>query len=111
MNNLRNRVQLIGFVGQDPEIKTLENGKIMAIISLATNEFYYDENNQKVEQTEWHRVVAWGKTAEIIQKYVLKGREIAVEGKLVHHRYEDKNGAKKFVTDVVVHEVLMFNKV
>lgn len=111
MNNLRNKVQLIGFVGQDPEIKTLENGRIMAIISMATNEFYFDENNIKIEQTEWHRVIAWGKTAEIIQKYVLKGKEIAVEGKLIHRRYEDKSGEKKSITEVVIHEILLFNKV
>lgn len=110
MNSLRNRVQLIGFVGQDPEIKTLENGKIMAVVSMATNEFYFDENNQKIEQTEWHRVVAWGKTAEIIQKYVLKGREIAIEGKLIHHRYEDKKGVKKLVSEILVQEILLFNK-
>ena len=84
MNALRNKVQLIGFVGQEPEIKTLEGGKKLANITLATNENYTNNKGEKVEQTEWHRLTAFGKTAEIIEKYVTKGKEIAVEGKLSH---------------------------
>lgn len=71
---------------------------------------YYKDNGDKVEQTEWHRVTAWGKTAEIIEKYVVKGKEIAIEGKLSHRSYEDKEGNKKFVTDVVANEVLLLGK-
>ena len=92
MKTLRNTVQLIGHVGQEPEIKTLDGGRKMANITIATNEVYYKDNGDKVENTEWHRVVAWGKTAEIIEKYVVKGKEIAVEGKLTHRSYDDKNG-------------------
>jgi single-strand DNA-binding protein len=107
---MKNRVQLIGRVGQDPEVKTLEEGKKVATISIATNDVYYKENGDKVEQTEWHRVTAWGKTAEIIEKYVVKGKEIAIEGKLSHRSYEDKEGNKKFITDVIANEVLLFGK-
>ena len=104
------RVQLIGRVGQDPEVKNLEGGKKVTTITIATNDVYYKDNGDKVEQTEWHRVTAWGKTAEIIEKYVTKGKEIAIEGKLTHRTYEDKNGEKRYVTDIVVNEVLLLGK-
>ncbi|CAI2765905.1 single-stranded DNA-binding protein [Flavobacterium collinsii] len=107
MNALKNRVQLIGHVGNDPEIKTLENGRKLAYLSIATNEKYTNDKGEKVEQTEWHRVTAWGKTAEIIEKFVVKGKEVAVEGKLTHRSYDDKNGEKKFITEVVVTEILL----
>lgn len=110
MNTLRNRVQLIGNVGNDPEIKTLENGRKLANLTIATNEKYINDKGEKIEQTEWHRVTAWGKTAEIIEKYVTKGKEIAVEGKLTHRSYDDKNGEKRYVTEVVVNEILLLNK-
>ena len=107
---MKNRVQLIGRVGQDPEVKTLEGGKKLATITIATNDVYYKENGDKVEQTEWHRVTAWGKTAEIIEKYVTKGREIGIEGKLTHMSYDDKNGEKRYVTEIVANEVLLLGK-
>ncbi len=107
---MKNRVQLIGRVGQDPEVKNLEGGKKVATITIATNDTYYKDNGDKVEQTEWHRVTAWGKTAEIIEKYVTKGKEIAIEGKLTHRTYEDKNGEKRYVTDIVANEVLLLGK-
>ena len=110
MNAMKNRVQLIGHVGQEPEIKNLEGGKKLAHLTIATNDSYKNEKGEKVEQTEWHRVVAWGKTAEIIEKYVVKGKEIAVEGKLTHRSYDDKNGDKRYVTEVVVNELLMLGK-
>jgi single-strand DNA-binding protein len=110
MNALKNRVQLIGHVGQEPEIKNLEGGKKVANITIATNDVYYKENGDKVEQTEWHRVSAWGKTAEIIEKYVIKGKEIAIEGKLTHRSYDDKNGEKRYITEVVASEVLLLGK-
>ncbi|CAA9195052.1 Single-stranded DNA-binding protein [Flavobacterium collinsii] len=76
-------------------------------MSIATNEKYTNDKGEKVEQTEWHRVTAWGKTAEIIEKFVVKGKEVAVEGKLTHRSYDDKNGEKKFITEVVVTEILL----
>ncbi len=110
MNALRNKVQLIGHVGNEPEIKTFDGGKKLANITLATNEVYYKENGDKVEQTEWHRVIAWGKTAETIEKYVIKGNQIAIEGKLTHRSYDDKNGEKRYVTEVVANELLLLGK-
>jgi single-strand DNA-binding protein len=110
MNAMKNTVQLIGHVGQEPEIKTFDGGKKVANITLATNDVYYKENGDKVEQTEWHKVVAWGKTADIIEKYVTKGKEIAIEGKLTHRSYDDKNGEKRYITEVVANEVLLLGK-
>lgn len=110
MNAMKNRVQLIGNVGNDPEIKTLENGKKLAHLNIATNDKYTNDKGEKVEQTEWHRVTAWGKTAEIIEKYVVKGKEVAIEGKLTHRSYDDKNGEKRFITEVVVNEILLLSK-
>jgi len=110
MNAMKNRVQLIGNVGNDPEIKTLENGKKLAHLTIATNDHYTNDKGQKVEQTEWHRVTAWGKTAEIIEKFVVKGKEVAIDGKLTHRSYDDKNGEKKYITEVVVSEILLLSK-
>lgn len=107
---MKNSVQLIGNVGQEPEIKTLETGRKLANITIATNDVYYKENGDKVEKTEWHRVTAWGKTAEIIEKYVTKGKEVAVEGKLTHRSYDDKEGNKRFITEVVINEILLLSK-
>ena len=110
MNAMRNRVQLIGHVGNDPEIKSFEGGKKLANLSLATNESYKNDKGEKVEETQWHKLVAWGKTAEIIEKYVTKGKEIAIEGKLTHKSYDDKNGEKRYITEVVVDDVLLLGK-
>lgn len=110
MNTLKNRVQLIGNVGNDPEIKNLDGGKKLASLSIATNESYTNDKGEKVEQTEWHRVTAWGKTAEIIEKYVTKGKEVAIEGKLSHRSYDDKNGEKRYITEVVVSGIQLFGK-
>ncbi|PWA06573.1 single-stranded DNA-binding protein [Flavobacterium psychrotolerans] len=110
MNAMKNRVQLIGNVGNDPEIKNLDGGKKLANLTIATKDSYKNDKGEKVDQTEWHRVVAWGKTAEIIEKYVTKGIQVAIEGKLSHRSYDDKNGEKRYVTEVVVSELLMLGK-
>ncbi len=110
MNTLKNKVQLIGHVGNDPEIKNLEGGRKLANLTLATNDSYYNEKGDKVEQTEWHRISAWGKTAELIEKFVVKGKEIGIEGKLTHRSYDDKDGNKKYITEVVVSELLLLGK-
>ncbi len=107
---MRNKVQLIGHVGQEPEIKNLEGGKKVASFSIATNDSYTNDKGEKVEQTEWHKVIAWGKTAEIIEKYVTKGKEIAIEGKLTHRSYDDKNGEKRYVTEIVTNELVLLGK-
>ena len=110
MSALRNKVQLIGHVGNDPEIKNFEGGRMLASFSLATTDSYKNDKGEKVDETQWHRVVAWGKTAELIDKYVNKGKEIAVEGKLTHRSYDGKDGDKRYITEVVVNELLLLGK-
>jgi single-strand DNA-binding protein len=107
MNALRNRVQLIGNVGNDPEVKTFGEGKKVANLTLATNETYKNDKGEKVEETQWHKLVAWGKTAEIIEKFVAKGKEIVVEGKLTHRSYDDKNGEKRYITEIVISDLVL----
>lgn len=107
MSNLRNKVQLIGNVGNDPEMTVLESGKKVIRFSLATNENYRNANGDKVESTNWHNIVAWNKTAEIIEQYAAKGKQIAVEGKLTSRNYETKEGEKRYITEVIVSEVLL----
>ena len=107
MNNLKNRVNLIGNLGIDPEVKELESGKKIAKISLATSETYKNSNGEQVKNTEWHNLVAWGPTATFAEKYLKKGNEIAVEGKLSHRTYDDKDGIKKYTTEIIVNEVLI----
>lgn len=107
MNALRNKVQLIGNLGMEPEIKTLESGKKLAKMSIATNESYKNSKGELIKETQWHNLIAWGKTAEIIEKYLKKGNEVAIEGKLVHRDYTDKEGQKRYVTEIEVNELLM----
>src|SRR5690606_21466317 len=107
MSTLKNKVQLIGNVGQEPTISTLDNGKKVARISLATNENYKNSKGERQTNTNWHTIVAWGKTADIIEKYVSKGKEVAIEGKLTSRSYEDKEGVKRYVTEVVTSEILL----
>jgi single-strand DNA-binding protein len=109
LHAMKNRVQLIGHVGQDPEVKSI-NDKKVANLTLATNEHYTNAKGEKVEQTEWHKITAWGKTAELIEKYVVKGKEIAIEGKLSHRSYDDKDGNKRYVTEILVNELLLLGK-
>jgi len=108
MSTLRNSVRLIGRVGNNPEVKNLDGGKKVATLTLATNEVYYNDKNEKVETTQWHNLVAWGKVAEIIEKFVEKGKEIAIEGKLTYRNYDDKDGNKRYVTEVVINEIVLF---
>ncbi len=110
MSTLRNKVQLIGNLGNDPEIITLDSGKTLAKFSMATNESYKNANGEKITDTQWHYVVAWGKTAEIAQKYLSKGKEIAVEGKLNSRHYETKEGNKRYITEIVCSELLLLSK-
>ena len=107
MNALRNKVQLIGKLGGDPEVKELEGGKKLAKFTVATNESYKNAKGEKVTETQWHYLIAWGKTAGIAEKFLHKGSEVAVEGKLVHRNYVDKEGVKRYVTEIEVSEFLM----
>lgn len=107
MSTLRNKVQLLGNLGNEPEIITLESGKKIAKFSIATNESYRNSIGEKITDTQWHNIIAWNKTAEIIEKYLRKGNEIMVEGKLTSRSYETKEGEKRYITEVVCNELLM----
>ena len=107
MYALKNKVQLIGNLGNAPEVKTTESGKKLARFSVATNESYRNAKGEKVTETTWHSLVAWGKVADIAEKYLQKGSEIAIEGKLINRSYTDKDGNKKYITEVQVNELLM----
>jgi len=110
MNALKNKVQLIGNLGQDPEIVNMDNGSKLAKFSIATSESYKNAQGEKVEDVQWHNVVAWGKTAEIVENYLAKGKQVAVEGKLTHRSYETKEGEKRYITEVRCNELLMLGK-
>ena len=110
MNKLRNRVQLIGHLGMNPEIKTLESGRKLAKFSLATNDSYMNSNGEKVDETEWHNVIAWNKTAELVESFLEKGKEVALEGKLTTRSWDDDKGQKRYITEVVCNEILFLGK-
>ncbi|MGB7394404.1 MAG: single-stranded DNA-binding protein [Pricia sp.] len=107
MSKLRNRVQLIGNVGNDPEITVLESGKKVMRVSLATNGYYKNTRGEKVQTTEWHNLVAWGKTAELIANHAHKGKQIAIEGRLTSRSYETIECEKRYVTEIIVNELLL----
>ena len=107
MSTIRNKVQLIGNVGNAPEIRNLDSGKKVASFSLATNEFYKNSKGEKVQNSQWHNIVAWGKIAEIVEQYSGKGKEIAIEGKLTSRSYETTEGDKRYVTEIVASEILL----
>lgn len=104
---MRNKVQLIGNLGADPEVKTTESGKKLARFSVATHDEYRTAKGEKVKETQWHNIVAWGKTADIVEKYFTKGKEVVIEGKLVNRTYNDKEGNKKYFTEIVVNDLMM----
>ena len=110
MNNLKNNVLLAGNVGRAPEIINLNSGKKLARFSIATRETYRNHLGEKITDTHWHNVVAWGKIAEMIEKNVPKGREVKITGKLSSRSYEDKTGVKKYITEVVCNELQLLEK-
>jgi len=110
MNALRNKVQLIGRLGQDPEIINFANGDKLAKFSLATDDSYKDKEGKKVERTDWHNIVVKGGLVKVVENYVNKGQEIALEGKLTTRAWEDKEGNKRYTTEVVCSELLMLGK-
>lgn len=105
MKSLRNSVQLIGWLGKDPEVKQYNDRK-KASFSIATTDSYKNQKGEKVEDTQWHNVVIWGKLAGVAEKYLKKGTEVCVEGKLVHRVYES-NGEKRYITEVSVNDLVM----
>lgn len=110
MKSLRNSVQLIGNLGMDPEVKQVANGNKMARFSLATSETYKNEKGEKVTDTQWHNLIIWGGLAEVAEKYLKKGKQIAVEGRLETNTYDDKEGNRKFYTQIVVNDLMMLGK-
>lgn len=106
MNTLRNNVKLIGRLGQDPEVRTLENNNKVANFRLATNFVYTDKEGNQKENTDWHSIVAWGNLAALCEKYLKKGREVAIDGRLTYREWEDKNGAKHNSAEIVANEIM-----
>jgi single-strand DNA-binding protein len=110
MKSLRNSVQLIGRLGKDPEVKEFAKNK-KASFTIATTDAYKNQKGEKVEDTQWHNIVIWGKLANIAEKYLKKGQEVALEGKLIHRAYETTNGEKRYITEINVNDlVLLGNK-
>lgn len=110
MNALRNSVRLIGHLGDIPKIRKLDSEKSVANFSIATNENYRDHAGNKMSETTWHKLVAWGKQAEFAEKYLKKGTEVAIEGKLTNRSFEDKNGETHFISEIIVNEIMIFDK-
>jgi single-strand DNA-binding protein len=106
MNSLRNSVRLVGNLGMDPEIKSFENNRKLARVSIATNESYKNDKGEKVTDTQWHSLAFWGAQAKLAEEYLRKGDEVAIEGKLASRSYTDKDGNKRYVTEVVVNDFL-----
>ncbi len=110
MTTLSNSVHLIGRLGMDPKSFEFDSGKMKATFSLATSDYYKDQKGERVQETQWHNIVAWGKTAKVAADFLAKGKEIALEGKLTNRSYEDKDGNKKYITEVVANQILILDK-
>ncbi len=110
MNALKNKVQLIGNLGNAPEFRKTEGGKKLAHFSLATNQSYHNQNGEKVTETQWHNLIAWGALAEIAEKYLHKGADVVIEGRIIYRNYTDSHGVKRYVTEIQVHELLMLGQ-
>ncbi len=108
MNSFKNSVQLIGNLGQDVELKDLDSGRMLAKVSLATKDYYKNNKGEKVEDVQWHQIVAWGKTAELMSQSLSKGEQVLVQGKLTYNSYE-KDGEKRYFTQVVANHFLRLN--
>lgn len=110
MKNIKNRVHLIGRLGMNPEVKDLDGSKKIAKFSIATNDYYNNAKGEKVTETQWHNIVAWGKMAELVDKILQKGKEVALEGKLSNRSFEDKEGVKRYITEIVANEFVLLGK-
>lgn len=110
MRTLKNRIQLIGNVGKDPEFRMLDSGKHVSNFSMATSDSYKNAAGEKTVDTQWHQIVAWGGLAEIADKYLKKGSEVAVQGKLIHRNYEGPDGQKRYVSEIIADEILLMGK-
>jgi single-strand DNA-binding protein len=106
MNTLKNSVRLVGNLGMDPEVKNFENNRKLAKLAIATNESYKNDKGEKITDTQWHNLVMWNAQAKLAEEYLKKGDEIAIEGKLSSRSYVDKDGNKRYTTEIVVNEFL-----
>ena len=102
-----NKSILIGFLGKDPEVKTFQDGSKVANFSMATTESYKNKNGEKVDQTEWHNIVMWRGLAEIAEKWLKKGSQVYIEGKIATRSWEDKDGNKKYTTEIIANQMTM----
>ena len=107
MNALKNKVQLIGNLGNNPEVKVFDGGNKLAKFTMATNETYTNNKGEKVTDTQWHNIIAWGKTAELMEQLLEKGKQVLVEGKLTNRTYDDKEGNKRYITEIVANEFML----
>jgi len=110
MGNIRNQVRLIGNLGRDPEFREISSGRKMTRFSLATNDYYYGDQGEKIAETQWHQLVAWGKLAEVSERLLHKGSELVVDGKLNTRSYTDKEGNRRSYTEVVVLEMALMDR-
>ena len=110
MNSMKNKVTLIGNLGNTPEIKSLENNKKLARFSIATNEVYKNQKGERVTDTTWHNVIMWTPLADIAEKLLKKGSEVAIEGKLINRSYTDKDGIKRYITEIQASELVVLGK-
>jgi single-strand DNA-binding protein len=109
MNSLRNSVRLVGSLGMDPEVKSFDNNRKLAKVSIATNETYKNDKGEKITDTQWHNLVMWNGQANMAEQYLKKGDMISIEGKLSSRSYVDKDGNKKYMTEVVVNDFMKLN--
>jgi len=105
-----NHVRLVGHLGQKPNVMSTDNGVSVSTVSLATHDIYKDKQGQKVENTTWHNIVAFGSIADLLGKYLKKGAHVMVLGRLVTKQYTDRNGVDKYVTEVICEDILFLDK-
>lgn len=110
MNVLKNNVQLIGHLGMEVEIKDLDSGNKVANVRMATNDYYTNAKGEKVEDTQWHNLVAWGKIADWMNQLLTKGSEVLIQGKLVHRNYETEKGETRSVSEIIVRDFMKITR-
>ena len=107
MNSLKNKVTLIGNLGMDPETKTLESGKKVTHFTLATEDSYKNSDGQRISETTWHNIVAWNGLADIADRFLKKGRQVVVDGRIAYRSYEDKQGVTKYITEIILNDLVL----
>lgn len=110
MHSLRNRISLIGYVGAHPDVRTLANGLMMARLDLATTESYKNAVGERINETQWHSLIAWNKTADIISRFVRKGQQVVVEGKIISRSYVDELGIRRHITEIEVYDLVLLSR-